>query len=167
MTKNATQVLLMLLTVTLCACGFHLRGRSLQSIEFAFKSVYLKTKGDTPFVLELRQSMDLNKITMSDNPEKAEITLEVVSEATDKQILSLSGAGRVVEYQLRYRVSLRAYDNREIDWLPEEEVMLTRILSYDDTQVLAKEQEEILLYRDMRSDAVQQTLRRLSRAKPR
>jgi outer membrane lipopolysaccharide assembly protein LptE/RlpB len=32
--------------------------------------------------------------------------------------------------------------------------------------VLAKEQEEVLLYKDMRSDAVAQAVRRLSRAKP-
>jgi len=42
-----------------------------------------------------------------------------------------------------------------------------RSLPYDDAQILAKEQEEALLYRDMRSDAVQQVMRRLSRAKPR
>jgi len=35
-------------------------------------------------------------------------------------------------------------------------------MTYDDTLVLAKESEELLLYRDMRTDAVQQMLRRLS-----
>ena len=47
-----------------------------------------------------------------------------------------------------------------------EEILLMRTLTYDDTQVLAKEQEEALLYTDMRGDAVMQALRRLSRAKP-
>ena len=42
----------------------------------------------------------------------------------------------------------------------------SRDLTYDDTQVLAKESEELLLYRDMKSDAIQQMLRRLSAAKP-
>ncbi|HLY96494.1 MAG TPA: LPS assembly lipoprotein LptE, partial [Sideroxyarcus sp.] len=82
------------------------------------------------------------------------------------QILSLSGSGRVQEYQLIYRVSLRAYDNKQIDWLPAEEIMLSRILTYDESQVLAKEQEEANLYKDMRADAVAQAMRRLSRAKP-
>ena len=35
-------------------------------------------------------------------------------------------------------------------------------MTYDDTQVLAKESEEALLYEDMKSDAVQQMVRRLS-----
>ena len=53
-----------------------------------------------------------------------------------------------------YRVSLRAYDNQQNDWLPADEILLSRILPYDDTQVLAKEQEEAMLYKDMRSDAL-------------
>jgi len=92
--------------------------------------------------------------------------LDIVSEQSIKQILSLSGSGRVQEYQLLYRISLRAYDIKQNDWLSAEEISLSRILPYDDTQVLAKEQEEALLYKDMRSDAVAQTMRRLSRAKP-
>ena len=43
--------------------------------------------------------------------------------------------------------------------------MLKRDLTYNDTDVIAKEQEEILLYRDMQSDAVQQLVRRLQTAR--
>jgi len=46
------------------------------------------------------------------------------------------------------------------------EIFLRRDMTYDDTEVLAKESEEALLYRDMKTDAVQQMLRRLSVAKP-
>jgi LPS-assembly lipoprotein len=51
-------------------------------------------------------------------------------------------------------------------YLPTNEVLLTRDVSYSDAQVLAKEAEEALLYRDMQSDMVQQILRRLVAAKP-
>jgi len=39
-------------------------------------------------------------------------------------------------------------------------------MTYSDAEILAKEQEEQLLFRDMRSDMVQQILRRLASAKP-
>jgi LPS-assembly lipoprotein len=39
-------------------------------------------------------------------------------------------------------------------------------MAYSDAQVLAKETEEALLYRDMQSDMVQQIMRRLVAAKP-
>jgi LPS-assembly lipoprotein len=67
---------------------------------------------------------------------------------------------------LHYRVSLRAYDLKGQVWIPAEEMVLRRDYYYDDTKVLAKEAEETLLYQSMRSNMVQQILRRLSRAKP-
>jgi LPS-assembly lipoprotein len=72
----------------------------------------------------------------------------------------------VIEYLLRYRLSLRAYDRQQDDWMPATEIQLQRVLPYDDTLVLAKAQEEQMLYDDMRSDAAQQVLRRLAYARP-
>ncbi|MEF8752106.1 MAG: LPS assembly lipoprotein LptE [Candidatus Accumulibacter necessarius] len=43
---------------------------------------------------------------------------------------------------------------------------MIRDLTYDDSNVLAKQQEETLLWRDMESDLVQQLMRRLAAAKP-
>ena len=61
----------------------------------------------------------------------------------------------------RYRVSYRLYDQKNKEYIPPSEILLRRELSYSDTDVIAKEQEEGLLYRDMQSDAVQQLVRRL------
>jgi LPS-assembly lipoprotein len=163
---NATRAILLLATLALAACGFHLRGSGLTGIEFAFKSLYLKAPAETPFVADLRSALTANKVALTAASDQAELVLEVVSEQATRQILSLSGSGRVREYQLFYRVALRAYDSKQIDWLPAEEIALSRIMTYDDEQVYAKEQEEALLYKDMRSDAVAQAMRRLSRAKP-
>ena len=163
---NATRTLLLLMALALAACGFHLRGTNLKDVQFAFKSLYLKAPGETPFVTDLRKALIANKITLTTTADTADLVLEVVSEQTIKQILSLSGAGRVQEYQLFYTVSLRAYDNQQNDWLPVEEIALSRNMTYDDAQVLAKQQEETMLYKDMRSDAVGQAVRRLYRAKP-
>jgi LPS-assembly lipoprotein len=164
--KNSMRTFILLATLSLTACGFHLRGSQLQDMAFAFKSLYLKAPAETEFVSDLRASLGSNNVVMMPTSDAAELVLEVVSEQINKNILSLSGSGRVQEYQLIYRVSLRAYDNKQNDWLPPDEIMLTRILAYDDAQILAKEQEEAQLYKDMRSDAVGQAIRRLNRAKP-
>jgi LPS-assembly lipoprotein len=63
-------------------------------------------------------------------------------------------------------VTLSAYDKQEQIWMPEEELTLYRNFTYDDTKILAKESEEKLLVQSLRSDMVQQIVRRLSRAKP-
>lgn len=147
----------------LTACGFHLRG----DVGMPFTTLYLDAgSSNSPFVHELRRNLANNKVTLVNQSEQAQVILQIVSEVTDKQILTLSGAGRVNEFQLRYRVSVHAYDSRHNTWIPAEEMFLYRNFSYDDTKILAKESEEALLFQSMRSDMVQQILRRLSRSKP-
>ena len=46
--------------------------------------------------------------------------------------------------------------------LDETELLLVRDISYTETAALAKEAEEALQFRDMQSDIVQQTMRRLA-----
>ena len=154
---------LLLTTLLLTACGFHLRGQA----GMPFDTLYLDAANPgTSFIAELRRNLEANKVRLVHSAKEADVVLNIVSEITEKQILTLGGSGRVNEFQLRYRVSLRAYDLKGQDWIPAEEVMLRRDYVYDDTKVLAKEAEETLLYQSMRSDMVQQIVRRLSRAKP-
>ena len=149
----------------LAACGFHMRGQN--NFVLPFQKLYVKSANDyAPFINELKTAIRTNNVQITDTPEQAQLTLQIVSEVADKQILSLSGAGRVLEYRLQYRISLRAYDQKQQEWLVPQEITLRRDYSYDDTQVLAKQQEEILLYQNMRGDAVQQVLRRLNHAHP-
>ncbi|MBI2286584.1 MAG: hypothetical protein HYU79_03915 [Nitrosomonadales bacterium] len=159
----AMRTLLLLTTLLLTACGFHLRGQA----GMPFDALYLDAANPgTPFITDLRRNLEANKVKLVNTAEQADVVLNIVSEIPEKQILTLGGSGRVNEFQLRYRVSLRAYDLEGQDWIPAEEIMLRRDYIYDDTKILAKEAEETLLYQSMRSDMVQQIMRRLSRAKP-
>lgn len=160
-------ILIILSIFILSGCGFHLRGHNLNERPFPFTSLYLKGGDSSPFMASLRDNLELYKIKLADSPATADLTLQLVHELRDKQINALSSGGIVQEYGLRYAVSVRAYDKENRDWLPADDISLQRILTYDPAQVLAKEMEEQLLFRDMTSDAVQQVLRRLSRAKPR
>ena len=74
------------------------------------------------------------------------------------------------EFQLRYRVGFRVHDGKGADYVPQTVIALTRDITFNDSDVLAKEAEEQLLFRDMQSDMVQQIMRRLAaapRPKPR
>src|SRR4030067_5116 len=156
-------IALLLTSLLLTACGFHLRGHS----GMPFDTLYLDAANPgTPFIADLRRNLEANKVKLVNTAEQADVVLNIVSEIPEKQILTLGGSGRVNEFQLRYRVSLRAYALEGQDWIPAEEIMLRRDYIYDDTKILAKEAEETLLYQSMRSDMVQQIMRRLSRAKP-
>ena len=132
-----------------------------------FDSIFLVTNNSkSPFITELRHKLKSSKVKLADTKEQADIILDIVSEESEKKILTLSGSGRVTEFRLIYRISLRAYDQQQQVWIPAEDLSQHRDFSYDDTLVLAKESEETLLFESMRSEMIQQILRRLSRAKP-
>jgi len=157
------RIFLLLTALLLAGCGFHLRGQ----VVMPFDTMYLEaTNPGTLFVLDLRRSLEINKIELVDAKEDADVVLDIVFEIADKQVLSLGADGRVNEFRLNYRVSLRAYDLKQQDWLPAEEFTQRRDYSYDDTQILAKEAEEALLQKSMRTEMVQQIIRRLGNAKP-
>ena len=92
--------------------------------------------------------------------------LQFSEETREKHILSRTAAGRVREFQLRYRVGFRVHDGKGGDFLPVNTVQLTRDISFNDSDVLAKETEEQLLYRDMQFDMVQQVMQRIARSQP-
>lgn len=157
--------LILLFAALLGGCGFHLRGEG--SYALPVESLYIRSPNDlSPFINELKQEIRAGGTRIADTQEGAPLTLQIVSETHEKQILSLSVAGRVLEYRLQFKVSLKAYDAKGSEWLAPQEIVIRRDFPYDDTQILAKEQEEAQLNLDMQMDAVQQVLRRLSRARP-
>mgnify|MGYP000913191338 CR=1 FL=1 len=79
---------------------------------------------------------------------------------------SVSGSGRVSELRLRYLYTYRITDDKGRDLVTPSSIELVRDLTYDDSNVLAKQQEEKLLWRDMENDLVQQLMRRLAASKP-
>ncbi len=158
----AMRTLLLLTVLLLSACGFHLRGYA----GMPFEKLYLNAADPgTPFIADLRRTLEANKVKLVTTAEQADVVLNIVSEIPDKQILTLGSGGRVTEFRLSYRVSLRAYDLKQHELIPAAEIVQHRDYSYDDKLVLAKEAEETLLYQSMRSDMIQQIVRRLSRIK--
>jgi len=146
----------------LAGCGFHLRGQA----QLPFETLYIP--GGNPLVVELKRNVAAaSKTRLVSSSSDAQAVLGFTQELREKVILSFNAAGRVSEYQLRYRVGFRVTDPKGAQvYLPTSEILLTRDVSYSDAQVLAKETEEALLYRDMQSDMVQQIMRRLVAAKP-
>ena len=104
--------------------------------------------------------------SLADSAKDAQATFLQTAEAKEPIILSLSGSGRVREKRLRYRYGYRVVDDKGRDLIAPGIIELNRDISYADSDVLAKTQEEDLLWRDMENDLVQQLMRRLSMTKP-
>ncbi len=156
--RIAAIVVLGLLTA---ACGFQLRGQA----SLPFETLYVAIPDTSPLGIELKRNIIAGTHTkLVKTAAQAQAIFELVAEERRKSILSFDTTGRVREFQLRYRVAFRVRDARGRDYLPQSEIGLTRDISFNDAQVLSKESEEELLFRDMQNDMVQQILRRLAAA---
>jgi LPS-assembly lipoprotein len=146
----------------LAACGFHLRGEA----NYPFTTFYLTSSDAWPLTAELRRTLEgVTSAKLVTDVKTADVTLEIESVEDTKQILSLSGGGKVAEYLLAKRVLLRVHDNDGREWLPTSEVLVRRSYTYSDTETLAKEAQEARLWREMQTDGVQQIVRRMQAAK--
>lgn len=148
------------LALLLSGCGFQLRGTA----DLPFETVFVSGSGG--IVLDIKRNIQAGSRTLVvDDPKTAQAVLEFTQESRQKDILSLSAAGRVREFRLLYRVGFRLHDGKGGEYLPVSTLQLARDITYSDADVLAKETEEQLLYRDMQSDMVRQIIRRLAEAK--
>ena len=155
-----SQALLLVLAFALAGCGFHLRGTA----ELPFGSVYVPGANGGIALNLARNIRAGTNAKLVDEAKQAEAILEFTGETRAKEILSLTGTGRVREFRLRYRVGFRVHDGKGNDFVPLNTLELTRDVSFNDADVLAKETEEQQLFRDMEGDMVQQIMRRLASA---
>ena len=156
-------IAILLVAMTLSSCGFQLRGQA----AIPYKTLFIETNGYSLFANDLERAIRSgSKTKIVSSRDEAEAVLKIISEVQEKQIIALSSAGKVLEFEIRYRVAFRLTDRAGKDLTAPGEIYLRRYMTYEDTEVLAKESEEALLYRDMKADAVQQMLRRLSVASP-
>ncbi len=152
-----------ILSVTLSACGFQLRGYGQPPTVFSFISIYIPDPDSYSITAEVKRTIHSGKSTrVVDDARGAEAILEILKQTNEKSILSLSGEGRVREFLLRYLVTYRLVDGRGVDLVPATEIVRERVLPFTDEQVVAKEAEEAMLVKEMQTEIVRQILRQLA-----
>lgn len=149
--------LLFAAALVLSACGFHLRGIG----SLPFETLYVKGDGAETITRDLKRSLGGSGVTLTKTAEEAQAALEILSESNEKRILSLSGGGKVREYEIIYRVAFRVKSGGAELWGEPQNVELRRDFSYDDSKLLAKDAEESRLAADMRNEAVREIVRRV------
>jgi LPS-assembly lipoprotein len=161
--RVATRALFLAMITLLAACGFQLRG----SYSLPYESIYLAMPEYSVVGADLRRAIRSSATTrLALVAKDAQATFQPGSEYRDRIILSVSGTGRVSELRLRYLYPYRVVDAKGRDLVAPGSIELIRDLTYDDSNVLAKQQEEVLLWRDMENDLVHQLMRRLAAGKP-
>ena len=155
----------LLMTLPLAACGFQLRG-SRSDARLPFSSVHLETRKNTPLERELRTAiLAQGQTAIATERKSADVTVRILSENQEKKILTLNAQGQVREFSLLYRVRFDVINKENTQLVSDTELALQTFMSYSESQAVAKETEERLIYNDLRADAISQIMRRLSQIK--
>lgn len=153
---------LMLLSLTLPACGYHLRGSV--DVPEGISAVYVKAP-DRSLQLTWKEELSIVGVPTTPTAEEADAILTIDKETFDRRVLSVDAdTGKVTEYELAYavRFSMSRPDASEL--LAPQTVTRIRSYIFNPDTVLGNESEQQLLHREMREDALRQILVRLSAA---
>ncbi len=147
------------LVLALASCGFKLRGAQ----QLPFETIFLGFGPNSSLGAELARNIraGTNTRIVADRAQ-AQAVLDVLAEAREREVLSVNAQGRAREFQLRLRLQFRLHDGKGREFIAPTQIAVQRDIAFNEAQVLAKESEEALLYRDMQTDVVQQLLRRLA-----
>ncbi len=147
-------------TVALAGCGFKLRS----SHDYSFSSLAVTPNPGGSLAMELRRTLGsvVRVLAPDEDPTRAQLVIDVLQEQREKVVVGVNSSGQIREFQLRIRLKFRVRTPQGHELLPIAEIVQQRDVSFNESAALAKEAEEVLLYRDMQIDIVQQVMRRLA-----
>ncbi|MDO6568110.1 LPS assembly lipoprotein LptE [Alteromonas sp. 1_MG-2023] len=149
--------------VAISGCGFHLR--SAPSLPENVNTVLISSaRAHAPLARALHSRLTvygLNGVYLQDNTSSTDgVSLYLLPEKLERRLLSVYASGQVAEYELIYTVRYR------VQFPDEEAIMATfdvmRDYQDDPDQVLAKSRELELVLDEMRAEAADMVIRRLS-----
>ena len=143
----------------LSACGFQLRGEPAVGL----KTLFVPGGG---VAQEIRRTLASGPTRVVSSAKDAEAHLRIISETREKQVRTITGQGRVYEFELRLIIR---YDlmvpGREAPVIPPTELVQRRLITYNEAAPIAKEAEELLLFQDMQQEAADRILRQVAVAR--
>ena len=147
------------LSLLLSACGWHLRGSSVNDIDI--DSVYVDADnvyGD--IVSEMNRALTSSRITPAASPGAADYSIYLSDEDEDRRSASVGNDALVTEYELTLSTNYRIERGGRI-LVPTTRAEVSRTYEFDRNAMVAKAEEEQLILDEMKSALVQQILRRL------
>lgn len=154
---------IIILCLFVTACGFHLRGQytlpsHLQTLAIQPDDPY------SPIQREIRSTLRASNVDVVERT-KGVYTLHIISHNLSRSVLIIGTDGQAKQEQLIYRVKYQVIKPNG-ETLPEQTIMVERILNVNFSQTLGQNQEEDILLAEMRQDVASQLMRRLSVLQP-
>ncbi len=148
----------------LAGCGFQLRGAGGTVLPAELAVMRVTMPGGAawpPLLVEVREALRrAGGVRLSDEPGVPALTF--YEEFIGTEMLATDSSGRASDYLINYRLSFALFDAGGKEWLARQSIKLQRDYRSDRLNALAGDREAEYLRGEMRRDAVQQLLRRLS-----
>lgn len=152
---------LLLLLLSLTACGFQLRGQV--GLPSNLQKVYIQADNAEAMAKYVSQLFVDQNISVVDEIEKSQVVLHLSNEAIARRVLSVSASsGKQEEVELNHRIYLEIKDKLGEVLLEKQHISLLRDFTFDATAVLAKGAEEKILYQELQQAVGAQILRSLT-----
>lgn len=140
------------------ACGFHLKGADGISAPLTYRSWHIEGGQALQFPLETALYQASGRV---DDAAGAQMTLRIDSVSQNKETYTVTRAAVINEYLLILTVEAQVLKRGEPVGKPMT-VSVRRVLAYADNEILGKQEEEAALWAEMRQDAAEQIVRRLT-----
>ncbi len=153
----------LLLTTTLAllaSCGFHLQGH--QGLPQALQRVHVESdEPQSEFIASLRDALHAAGAKVEPAAGQGVARVRVMRDRVTERVLTVSTRNIPTDYELTHevRVIVDGPDGREL--MPQQEFTLTRIYSFDERKLLAKEREKDLLLAALARDMASVVMHRL------
>jgi LPS-assembly lipoprotein len=157
--RFAARWVLLAVAVLAAGCGFRLQGASQPTA--GLDSVHVATRDRlTPFAVELGRGLQRAGADEAAVASEADAVVRVIRDRSGRRVLSVSARNTPQEFEIFYEVEY-AIERGGTEVVPPQKLALTRNISFDESQLLAKDREEEILREAMARDLADLVLRRL------
>ncbi len=159
--RKISKLVLILVLSLVTACGYHLRGSV--SLPAQLKNVYLFGMSG-PLSHEMKALLKASNANLVTSPNEAGIVVKILKEDMRRRVTSIGQTGKSNEMELEYYLRFQFYDNQENPLLKEQTIELSRDFYNDQTALLAKENEESTIRKEMYRQAARMLMLRAEAA---
>ena len=153
----------LVLALLLSACGFHLRG--MVDVPKWLSDVAIITQnGNMELVSMLKSQLDSYNIHVNSEPESAHYWLVIKQVDYQQQIISVGASTNPRQYQLSLSISFSLQTRKGRVIMPDKTVQVMRQFTSNNNRILGSNEEERVLLSEMRQEAVNQMINRISRS---
>lgn len=150
---------LLVAALLLGGCGFHLQGSG--SLPEGMRKFYVITSDQvTPFAVELRRAIERSGGELTGRSAEADTVVRIQRDRSGRRVLSVSASNTPQEYEIFYSIEY-SVDRGGREALELQPLEMIRNLSFDETQLLAKDREEAIIREAMARDLAVLVMRRL------